>query len=47
MKTFINSIGVWELQEDGTIRLISEIIQKDEREKVKKNARSGERNRVR
>tara|TARA_R110002020_G_scaffold170652_6_gene360455 strand:- start:48 stop:209 length:162 start_codon:yes stop_codon:yes gene_type:complete len=23
-KTFINSIGTWEIQEDGTIRLISE-----------------------
>ena len=44
MKTFINSIGVWELQEDGSIRLISEIVQEDER--VRKNAHSDKRNRI-
>lgn len=46
MKTFINSIGVWEIQEDGSIRLISEIVPKDDRV-VKKNASSNKRNRVR
>jgi hypothetical protein len=40
-RTFINSIGTWEIQEDGTIRLISEVKaprKVKERRKWKKNA---------
>ncbi len=40
-KTFINSIGTWELQEDGTVRLIREAKQPKvvkERRKWRKNA---------
>jgi len=46
VKTFINSIGTWEIQEDGTIRLISEVKQNRKvkiRRKWKKNARQEER----
>jgi hypothetical protein len=45
-KTFTNSIGRWEINEDGTIRLISEVKQpirvKNSR-KWKKNASKEER----
>lgn len=45
MKTFINSIGLWELQEDGSIRLVREAKQKNEKsERVKKYACSRKRN---
>ena len=42
----MNSIGTWEIQEDGTIRLISEVKQPRKvknRRKWKKNARQEER----
>ena len=45
-KTFINSIGTWEINEDGTIRLIREANQpKVEKvtRKWKKNARKEKR----
>ena len=45
-KTFINSIGTWKIQEDGTVRLISEVKQPNRvkrRRKWKKNARQEER----
>jgi len=45
-QTFTNSIGVWEIQEDGSIRLISEAEVPIER-KVKKNASSEKRHRTR
>jgi hypothetical protein len=46
-KTFMNSIGTWEIQEDGTIRLLSEVKQSrkvKERRKWKKNAGQEKRN---
>lgn len=46
-KTFTNSIGVWEIQKDGTVRLIREAEVPKERKRVKKYARSGERIRTR
>jgi len=45
-KTFINSIGTWEINEDGSIRLIREAKQEipvKERRKWKKNARKEKR----
>ncbi len=45
-KTFINSIGTWEYQEDGTIRLISEVkqpIRVKNKRKWRKNAGKEER----
>lgn len=45
-ETFTNSIGVWEIQEDGTIRLISEA-EAPKVKRVNKYARSRKRNRVR
>ena len=45
-KRFINSIGTWEIQEDGTVRLISEVKlprKVKERRKWKKNAGKKER----
>lgn len=47
-ETFTNSLGIWEINEDGTVRLISEAevpIEKSKR--VKKNAGADKRNRVR
>ncbi len=45
-QTFTNSIGVWEIQEDGSIRLISEAEVPIER-KVRKNAGGEKRHRIR
>mgnify|MGYP003112716828 FL=1 len=48
IETFTNSLGIWEINEDGTVRLISEAevpIEKSKR--VKKNAGINKRNRVR
>ena len=45
MKTFTNTLGVWEIQEDGSIRLIREASEPVKRE-VRKNASSNKRNRV-
>lgn len=46
-KTFTNSIGVWEIQEDGSIRLIREAEVPSETKRVKKYAGSRKGNRVR
>lgn len=47
-KTFTNSIGVWEIQEDGSIRLIREAeVPKQKKRVVKKYAGSRKGNRVR
>jgi hypothetical protein len=43
-KTFRNSIGVWEIQEDGTVRLISEAEEPKVKKRVKKYAGSTKRN---
>ena len=45
MKTFTNTLGVWEIQEDGTIRLIREASEPVKRV-VRKNAGSRKRNRI-
>ena len=45
-KTFINSLGTWELNEDGTVRLLraaKQPIQVKERRKRRKNASKEER----
>ena len=45
-KTFINSIGTWQYQEDGTVRLISEVKQPKRvtnKRKWRKNAGQKER----
>ncbi|QDP59903.1 MAG: hypothetical protein GOVbin709_27 [Prokaryotic dsDNA virus sp.] len=45
MKTFINSIGLWEIQEDGSIRLIRAAkIDNEKSERVKRYACSRKRN---
>jgi len=44
-KTFINTLGEWELQEDGSVRLIREATAPKER-RVKRYASSDKRNRV-
>lgn len=44
-KTFTNTIGLWEHQEDGSIRLVREAKPTNEkRERVKKYASKGKRN---
>ena len=46
-KRFINTLGTWEIQDDGTVRLISEAAMPrkvKERRKWKKNASKEERN---
>jgi len=48
IETFTNSLGVWEINEDGTVRLISEAEAPLEKSKrVKKNASINKRNRIR
>ena len=44
--TFINTLGVWEIKEDGTIRLISEAEQPKEKRRSDKNAGTKKRNRI-
>tara|TARA_R110000751_G_scaffold109345_7_gene206443 strand:- start:2097 stop:2249 length:153 start_codon:yes stop_codon:yes gene_type:complete len=44
--TFINTLGVWEIKEDGTIRLISEAVMPKEKNRSEKYASTKERNRI-
>ena len=45
IETFKNSIGLWEINKDGTIRLISEAeVPLEKSKRVKKNANSTKRN---
>ena len=44
MKTFTNTLGVWEINEDGSIRLISEAEVPVKESRVKKYANSEKRN---
>lgn len=44
--TFINTLGVWEIKEDGTIRLISEAEPPKEKRKSDKYASIKKRNRI-
>ena len=45
--TFINTLGVWEINEDGTIRLISEAEPPKERKRSDRNAGTKKGNRTR
>ena len=44
--TFINTLGVWEIKEDGTVRLISEAEPPKEKRKSDKYASTKKRNRT-
>ena len=44
--TFINTLGVWEIKEDGTIRLISEAEPPKEKRRSDRNAGTKKRNRI-
>ncbi len=46
MKTFTNTLGVWEITEDGTVRLISEAEVPIKESRVKKYADSKKRDRT-
>ena len=45
-KTFTNTLGVWEYQEDGSIRLIREAKEPIDKRRVKKYANSAKGNRI-
>ena len=44
--TVINTLGVWEIKEDGTIRLISEAEPPKEKRRSDRNAGTKKRNRI-
>jgi len=44
--TFINTLGVWEIKEDGTVRLISEAEPPKQNKKSDKYAGTKKRNRI-